>query len=721
MKKPTLFILLSIFFLVSNCRLLNAETKEEISLKEISVHSEIYDFTAEVTIEQIYFNDQDTSIETIFNFPLDSKSSVNSFIVEIGEEVLEAIIHEKKHAEEVYQSSIRSGRSAALLTTIEPDVFQIKIGRLLAKERCVIKLTYVTELTNVDQQTVEFLLPQTLVPRYVSPRVPILNNLKELFDTKIQDKVPYEIKLEFNIQTNKEIVSVRSRSHPYIKSNKIDEFHHEISFQPKEAQDLGKDISLQIQVKELHKPSLLLQQDSESDKVYGMLRFFPDLTDFETNTEIIFVLDRSGSMRGTRTRAVSKAMTSVLKELNSNIKFNIVGFGSNYQFLFDAGSVDANEKNLETALKYCKSLEADFGGTEILSPLEAIFKKPLIPGYSRQIFLLTDGEVYNVQHIIDRVRRQRASTRIFTFGIGHGASRALVEGIAQAGEGASEIILDENSIQKIMEKQFQRALTPSITDTSIQLSENGAKYEWIAPFRAPPIFKGKSVTYYAAWDQIPEKGSISLNGYSLQSKYTDEILFSEAIRLNKGRVIGSLAAKTMINEFEQKMSMFHQPDGSLNEGVTDSFIKTQIIGLSKLFNVISSETTFLAVSKIQKENPNAPLTQEHIPVQHANEIEMEMDADMKIGSGMADTNSYQFNQQAPKAVYHKMRGSPSNTKKQSIYRKVGNQKLQKESVMNFGSQLSEVDSDDMAESSSYHNITPFLLILLLCILHWFWF
>ena len=36
-------------------------------------------------------------------------------------------------------------------------------------------------------------------------------------------------------------------------------------------------------------------------------------------------------------------------------------------------------------------MKADLGGTEIISPLEDIFKTEIIKGYPKQIFLLTDG------------------------------------------------------------------------------------------------------------------------------------------------------------------------------------------------------------------------------------------------------------------------------------------------------------------------------------------
>lgn len=44
-------------------------------------------------------------------------------------------------------------------------------------------------------------------------------------------------------------------------------------------------------------------------------------------------------------------------------------------------------------------VRADLGGTEILAPLKAIYAMPQIPEYSRQIFVLTDGEVR--QQILD--------------------------------------------------------------------------------------------------------------------------------------------------------------------------------------------------------------------------------------------------------------------------------------------------------------------------------
>ena len=38
-------------------------------------------------------------------------------------------------------------------------------------------------------------------------------------------------------------------------------------------------------------------------------------------------------------------------------------------------------------------LKANMGGTELMKPLEAVFSAPIVPGYVRQVFVLTDGQV----------------------------------------------------------------------------------------------------------------------------------------------------------------------------------------------------------------------------------------------------------------------------------------------------------------------------------------
>ena len=52
--------------------------------------------------------------------------------------------------------------------------------------------------------------------------------------------------------------------------------------------------------------------------------------------------------------------------------------------------------------KFLQQLDwtADLCGTEILSPLNHVYKQSPVPGYLRQIFVLTDGEVMIIVHVV---------------------------------------------------------------------------------------------------------------------------------------------------------------------------------------------------------------------------------------------------------------------------------------------------------------------------------
>lgn len=61
----------------------------------------------------------------------------------------------------------------------------------------------------------------------------------------------------------------------------------------------------------------------------------------------------------------------MVQSLPFGSKFNIVSFGSRHDFMFES-SVEYNEENLKKALEQLKQFSANYGGTEILSPIRAV-------------------------------------------------------------------------------------------------------------------------------------------------------------------------------------------------------------------------------------------------------------------------------------------------------------------------------------------------------------
>ena len=103
------------------------------------------------------------------------------------------------------------------------------------------------------------------------------------------------------------------------------------------------------------------------------------------------------------------------------------------------------------------------GGTEILEPLKRIYATKRIPGYLRQIFVITDGQVGNTGEVIGLTKAKAHECRVFALGIGNAASHDLVEGIARAGGGNSAFVTYNEPVDKKVLQQLKDALQPSLT------------------------------------------------------------------------------------------------------------------------------------------------------------------------------------------------------------------------------------------------------------------
>jgi len=144
-----------------------------------------------------------------------------------------------------------------------------------------------------------------------------------------------------------------------------------------------RDFVLIFGTDEIWKPKAVLSRSIQG-KYAAMISFIPEFNqeelddckmaalksnDFDADMdaaqgEFIFVLDRSGSMSGTRMKMANEALILFLKSLPQQCFFNIISFGSRYDYLFPK-SVLATDQNIELTIKKVNAFTASYGGTEI--------------------------------------------------------------------------------------------------------------------------------------------------------------------------------------------------------------------------------------------------------------------------------------------------------------------------------------------------------------------
>ncbi|CAF1471855.1 unnamed protein product, partial [Rotaria sordida] len=84
-------------------------------LKKVSVEAHIKSFTADVTIKQVFRNDETKSIETVYCFPIEEQAAIYLFIARIDDREIVAQLKEKKEAQKEYSDALQQGHGAYLL------------------------------------------------------------------------------------------------------------------------------------------------------------------------------------------------------------------------------------------------------------------------------------------------------------------------------------------------------------------------------------------------------------------------------------------------------------------------------------------------------------------------------------------------------------------------------------------------------------------------------
>lgn len=265
----------------------------------------------------------------------------------------------------------------------------------------------------VEEEAVRFSLPTVLKPRYtpqgsVDPLAPISSE-----GTQVEKgHAPAVSSFSLKITNPTGISSVTSPTHGINTADK----GGLIEVTLKEQGPLDKDLVVLISYNEPHTPHATVENGREGTNELlsnpaVMLDFFPKFTSLQAACEFVFVVDRSGSMSGAYINSAKETLVLFLKSIPPGCYFNIIGFGSRYEHLFPK-SVPYNQTNLDKAMKLAQTMQANLGGTELLQPLNFVFGQKLLPGLSRQVFVLTDGSVGNTQACIDETKKNSHVARL---------------------------------------------------------------------------------------------------------------------------------------------------------------------------------------------------------------------------------------------------------------------------------------------------------------------
>jgi Ca-activated chloride channel family protein len=553
----------------------------QIPLQGVRIEACLTGLGSEVTVTQRYTNLEAVDVEAVYVFPLEEGAAVCGFTARVGDRLIRGHVEEREKAFEVYDDAMAAGHGAFLLDQERPNIFTVSVGNLRPQQTIEIAITYVTLLI-FEGAAVRLLIPTTVSPRYVPAGPPEVGQPDgEHVNPPAQETVPYGLTLSVEIRdttmTQIESPSHAIRTTPHAHGTTVTLASDQVA--------LDRDFVLLMRPEDAHQPMAHVAREADGT-LCAMVMFHPQPLGMPSRgSEILFLLDCSGSMQGDSIAQAQRALALCVRALTDHDSFNIVCFGSSFTSLWPAPR-PYSQATLEEATRYIQQVQADLGGTEILAPLQHLLQMAPDPERPRQLLVLTDGEVANEADIIDLCARYATTARVFAFGIGAGVSEHLVRGVARASCGAAEFIYPGERIEPKVLRMFGRVHTPAFKD--VRIDWGGLEVEQ-APAVCPPLFGGDSLTVFGRL-----KGGTTDKVVLHADAYSWEVPIALA-QPEAGGPIPTLWARHRIRDLEGRY-------GAPLRGSTQAQRKAdrslaQLVELGQRYSLLSSATSYVAVEE----------------------------------------------------------------------------------------------------------------------------
>jgi len=600
----------------------NFKTRDPIPLKNIDVSVNIIDNVARVEYTQVYHNNSNLLLDTEYCFPISPGACFDSFWAYYDDKILTGVIKEKQQAQQQYKESVDQGKTVAYSEIIEdaPDVMKVKLGNIPPQADITIVIAYVEKIGVAFNKFWSFKLYSTITPRYTGygctshPDAMSLSNLPVL---KKNDKDAYPWKVTINIQSASPITFVKSHSHKIITEYTNEGHCCKVTLDPNMKYLPNKDFELlYINGKEGEPSYILTPTESgycamvtffpqfekiSSDAAFASLQHakkietIPDMN--KTRGEYIFLLDRSGSMKGARIQMAKEALSLFLKSLPVNSLYNVISFGNNFSSLHQE-SQKYQQNTLEKDLVSIESFEANMGGTNIYQPLSYIFNQKLNKTYPRYIFLLTDGGVTNTPQVLSLIKKNNTKARVFTVGIGNGCSPELITKGALFGKGKHEFVADGGDLMGKVISLLDSAMSPCVDDFKLEGDNFDALVESVSPNPAtvPFLLRDQAVTFFLFLrSELSQVEKMKLNLKMFDSTLGDYRNFEIVLDVNyaeKNDMIPKLAIFDMMNRLEDNGKGLNSQDGDVYFAMKNDISK-QLLNMSLQYGVLCSKTAFI--------------------------------------------------------------------------------------------------------------------------------
>ncbi|NXD16158.1 ITIH4 inhibitor, partial [Nothocercus nigrocapillus] len=436
-----------------------------IEIYSLHVDCKVTSRFAHTVITSKIVNRANESREATFEVELPKTAFISNFSMSIDGEVYPGIIKEKASAQQQYDAAVSQGQSAGLvkITGRKLEQFQVSVS-VAAGSKVTFELMY-EELLKRQLGKYELLLK-------VRPK-----QLVQHFQMDVHIFEPQGIRFletDSTFLTN-ELTEALTKVQNKTKAH--------ILFKPTVDQQKNPDAG-----ETLLNGDFIVRYDVERGATAGDIQivngyfvhyFAPhEMPVFPKN--VIFVIDRSGSMAGRKIEQTRDALLKILKDLRAEDHFSFITFNSKVSE-WRSSLLEATAENVASAAAFVQTLSAT-GGTDIhralLRAVDTLHKAEALPERSvSMIILLTDGQPTSGETKVEVIQEniQKAiggKFALFCLGFGFDVSYKFLEKMALSNGGLARRIYENADAALQLQGFYQEVATPILMQIEMQYPEN---------------------------------------------------------------------------------------------------------------------------------------------------------------------------------------------------------------------------------------------------------
>ncbi|HPC82238.1 MAG TPA: VIT and VWA domain-containing protein [Thermoanaerobaculaceae bacterium] len=533
----------------------------------------IADQLATTSVDQMFFNPNDSRLEGTYLFPIPKGAHIDRFSMDINGTMVDAELLDAEKARRIYEDIVRRMRDPALLEYAGQGVYKVRIFPIEPRSEKRIKLSY-SQLLRSDGGMVEYTYPLNTEKFSARPLQSV--------SVKVELEVKDGIRTLFSPSHEVEIArrgTTRATVGFEAKDIRPDTDFH-LYYAPKVTDEVGL--------------SVLTFNDGDPDGGFFALLASPDTDPSRAQVvakDVVFVLDTSGSMaeKGKLEQA-KRALRFCLANLNVVDRFEVVRFSTEAEPLFEK-LVEASAANRTRAEQFVDGFRP-VGGTAVEDALTRALEPLAVQGRADRpyvVVFLTDGRPTigstNDDEIVARVRKAMGErlVRVFSFGIGIDVNTHLLDRLTETTRAASQYVLPDEDIEVKVSRFFTKINAPVLADLKLRFS-GGARASKLAPAELPDLFRGEQLVVFGRYSGFGDT-AVTLSG-SVNGKprsFTTEAAFPR--RASGNEALARLWATRRVGYLLDQIRL-HGESEELRQEVTD---------LARRYGIVTPYTAYLIV------------------------------------------------------------------------------------------------------------------------------